>query len=162
VLVVLVLCIAVFVVVVLFFSPRPLPGELPLVLAAADGDVELIQRILDNGADPNELDYAGESAFMAAAESGQYEAMLVLYEAGGDPSKLTGHGDSVLTLVANGTGDVEVAQWLLDHGVDPCIPPSDWLREIVRRDTTIEIATRYGHDDLVVLLEQAATDCPAG
>jgi len=136
--------------------------EDPLVSVAGRGDAAAVRTLLERGSDPNRIDSSGGSAFHNAAEGGYFEVMLILYEAGADPARLTKHGDSVLTLVANHSGDVEIARWLLDHGVDPCFPPSDWISEILGLDTIVEIAANSGHDDLVVLLEQATADCPAG
>jgi ankyrin repeat protein len=135
-------------------------NEDPLVVAVGARDMEQVVHFLEQGADPNHLDWSGESAFHVAAEDGYFDVMVMLYEAGADPHRLTAHGDSVLTLVANHSGDVEIARWLLDHGVDPCIPPSDWISDILGLDTIMEIAANRGHDDLVVLLEQATADCP--
>jgi len=135
--------------------------EDPLVSAASAGDVAAVRALLGRGSDPNRIDSSGQSAFHVAAQDGYFEVMLLLYEAGADPARLTDHGDSVLTLVANHSGDVEIARWLLDHGVDPCIPPSDRLRDILGLDTIVEIAANRGHDDLVELLEEATADCPA-
>lgn len=58
----------------------------PIHIAAANGDIPVIQVLLDHGVDVDTLDGAGGHALLWAAYKGQLETARFLLEAGADPT----------------------------------------------------------------------------
>ncbi len=56
----------------------------PLMLAAAEGDVELVKSLLSAGADPNAIDNYGQTALMWAARFTRAKSAQALLEGGAD------------------------------------------------------------------------------
>jgi ankyrin repeat protein len=113
-------------------------GRSALMLASQVGDVALVTRLLDGGADPNER-HDG-TALLSACAGGFADVVRVLLERGADPN--LGHRGTPLMAAAR-RGDVEVARLLLDAGADPT----------VRGDgTALTIAETQGSPALVDLL----------
>jgi hypothetical protein len=103
---------------------RELPSK--LLVAAHEGNVEGVARLLAAGADPNAgarcqfvNDASGNAvestALAAAAVNGQLEAARLLLEGGADPSMVNGAGASPLMCAAT-TGQLEVLRLLLQWG----------------------------------------------
>lgn len=86
-----------------------------LMLAAQLGDVVLVRRCLEGGADANATSFYG-SALLSACELGHLEVVRLLLDRGA--SVELGERESPL-LVASRGGHVEVARLLLDRGADP-------------------------------------------
>lgn len=70
--------------------------------AVRGNDVAEVRRLLEAGADPNELDPTGESAFLAAAARADDDPELIelLLEHGGDVRATNREGDTALLLAA--------------------------------------------------------------
>ena len=63
-------------------------GNTPLMQAAADGDVELMQTLLDHGADPNSMNEDGERPLGFACAWIQWPAAELLLNVGADVNAL--------------------------------------------------------------------------
>ena len=125
--------------------------------AAGNGDVEEVARLLEAGVDPNALSDVGETFIGHAAGRGHIDVMEMLLAAGADPTALSRTGNPPLLRVANGSGSVEAARWLVDHGVDPCQRFTEPARG--GSTTPLELARIRGHTDLVVFLAEATSHC---
>ena len=67
--------------------PRFDGQDLRLIEAARIGDSSLVQRLLDEGADPDEADAKGLTALIMASSAGKLEAVKVLLSASADAAK---------------------------------------------------------------------------
>ncbi len=68
----------------------------PLLLAAEDGDIEIIEELIELGADANIKDDNGKTALMDAAHEGDIDVVETLLEAGVDVSLTDRSGFSAL------------------------------------------------------------------
>jgi len=111
-------------------------GQTPLMWAAAAGHSEIVQLLIDNGADVNKTTTAsadklpntcricawkqspgGFTALMYAARGGDVQAARLLLEAGADINEATAeHGNSLV--LASASGHEDLALFLLASGAD--------------------------------------------
>jgi hypothetical protein len=93
--------------------------------AARDGDVSVVQNLLDKGADVDAVDMVGpyaDTALMIACRHGHRDVARVLLAAHADPNHRegiddAGTGETPLMYAAR-RGDAELTQMLLDAGAD--------------------------------------------
>ena len=90
-------------------------GRTALLLAARAGETGEIERLIADGADPDERDRRGRTALVHAASSGSEEAIAMLLEAGADLSSPCDAGHTPLAHAAMG-GHAEAVRALLDAG----------------------------------------------
>ena len=97
--------------------PRPWDLD-PLLQAAASGEVEVVERLLGEGADPGAKSGGGWTALHMAAVFGHPDVAILLLEAGADPRAAT---DLLTTPLhcAGRRGDLELITLLVEHGADP-------------------------------------------
>ena len=89
----------------------------PLRVAAHLGHKDVVQLLLDKGADPNKTDHDGWTPLHEAASSGHTNVFQLLLERGADPIKSDRYGHTPqYRAVVN--GHKGVVQCLLDKGVD--------------------------------------------
>jgi ankyrin repeat protein/mono/diheme cytochrome c family protein len=91
--------------------PVPTP---PLMRAVLYGDVAAVQRLLDEGADPDERNDAGATALMWAANDEAKTRLLLEY--GADPNIQSDHGKTALFIAAGRRGGAPIVKLLLDYG----------------------------------------------
>jgi ankyrin repeat protein len=87
-----------------------------LMAAAKIGDVALMQRMLEAGADLNAVDSNGEGALFWAVRSGHVEALTFCVKRGLSPAQKTPRGTNPLTLAAS-LGATDMVKALLALGV---------------------------------------------
>ncbi len=92
-------------------------GKTPLHFAAEGGNPEVIQFLLERGAEINAQNIAGETPLHYAAGWGHLEAVKLLLDKKADGTLLTEEGDSALHYLRF-VGHPEVAELLLDSGSD--------------------------------------------
>ncbi len=85
--------------------------------AAAQGDLELVQRLLEAGADVNGTDAWGHTPLLSACWAGHKEIVQVLLERGADPTATTPRGWTGIRF-ANRVGHPEIVDLLKAAGAE--------------------------------------------
>ena len=93
-----------------------LPDPVEINIAASIGDVDLVQGLLEQGADINEA-YNGFTALHTAAGSGHFTLVQYLLEQGADKEKAIDDGATPLYIAA-AQGHLAVVKSLLKYGAD--------------------------------------------
>ena len=91
-------------------------------LAKNDGNVDVVQQLLNQGVNPNATDWHGRTAVHAAATAGAVQNLDALLQGGGDPNGQDQDGNTPLHLAARGlSGGLtpRVVTLLLRAGADP-------------------------------------------
>ena len=83
-----------------------------LMFACAYGDVEIVEYLLKNGADPNVRSYSGFTVLMDAAFMGDLEMVKCLIEKGNADIHLLNEGEDALSL-ARSRYHEEIEEYLL-------------------------------------------------
>ncbi len=126
-------------------NPDNFNVQSPLITAASLGHRDIVTALLDNGADPDFVDWTARTALVAAAANGETDVAEVLLESGADVNAQPWMGQTAL-MVAAMNGHTEVARLLLDRGADPDVKDEDgW--------TALMLARGHGHTDLADLLK---------
>ncbi|GAA4070255.1 ankyrin repeat domain-containing protein [Nonomuraea soli] len=94
------------------------PEGLPLCAAAAWDRVDVINRLIEAGADVNGTEADGWQPLLWAAANGNADAAQALIDAGASVAAANTGGDTALTLAAR-RGALGVVRVLLDAGADP-------------------------------------------
>ena len=93
------------------------PSESDLMAAAKNGDLEIIEMHLREGADINAVNKERGTALNIAAMAGRAEAVALLLERGADPNVRNGDGGTPLISAAF-LGHSEVVEILIEGGAD--------------------------------------------
>ncbi len=126
-------------------------GATPLMAAVGKGDVSLVQKLLDSGADPNARGTCSMHGFGCtplhhAAEQGKREICEILLDHGVDINAQSGSGQTALNMA-----NPFVAETLLARGADPNIPD-------LQGTAPLHKAVRSGNLELARLLLQKGAD----
>lgn len=132
----------------------------PLILAVQMNRSELINELIDAGADVNYIDYDGDmriptdSAFEEAVTKGLLEIVQSLIARGANINKPAApfFGRTALQLAAR-LGHIRIVKTLIDHGADINAPPAKYGGL-----TTLEGAAECGRLDTVKLLLELGAD----
>jgi ankyrin repeat protein len=127
-------------------------GRSPLLMASAyAGNRDVVQSLLDAGADIHFADKRGWTSVVLAARTGDRELVQTLLEAGGDvnggDSKRLSPGTPLMQ--AAWASEVELAAMLLEQGAD---------QDQRSLDTALIFAATHGSPELVKLLLDAGSD----
>ena len=110
-------------------------GYTALMAATDSGNREVVQRLLEAGADPDALTHRGVSATMRAAEWGDHVIVQTLVQAGGDVNLADHNGDTALMRAA-AMGHVKVVSALLCAGAEPSVSrPDGWTAAMFAEDS---------------------------
>ena len=124
--------------------------DTPLHMAAAYGNVRVVELLIEKGADVTQDNEGGETPLHYASKHGHTKVMKILLEHGADVSyKGTGCGTPLQWAARN--GQIKAAELLLAHGA--------YINQQGTSDRTALIdAASYGHVDMVrLLLSRGAT-----
>ena len=119
-------------------------GATTLMFAAYVGAVELVEDLVQRGADLRAQDAEGFSALMYAANAGQIQIARLLIEAGADVNQVDHEGSTALMFAAQ-HGHLNVVKQLLGAGADVSASRADGL---AARD----FADRNGHQRIAAIL----------
>ena len=126
--------------------------EPPLYPAAKGGHKEVVQVLLDRGANPNKKTFWGQTPIQGAvmifyARKGHEEVVKLLLNRGANPNNTDNHGNTPLHLAA-AYGHRILVQLLLDAGADPNKKhDNEW--------NPLHYASANGHEEVVRLLLDA-------
>ena len=120
-------------------------GTTPLIWAVHKGDVQLVDRLIKNGANVSATNNYGASALSEAAILGNVEILEKLLKAGAHVDFPNADGQTALMIIAR-TANVEAAKVLLRHGAD-VNKTEKWLGQ-----TALMWASAESHPEMVKLL----------
>ncbi len=125
----------------------------PINFAVGGGQKDFFDLFVKAGADLEVVDRQGEGLIQTAARNNQVEMLEALKETRGGISDIIDKrlrpdgGETPLSLAVR-RGNVEAAEWLIQHGADPAVEVS------FTRDTLPQIAKENGHPRVLELLEK--------
>lgn len=119
-------------------------GTSPIFVAAKNASGDIIRFLIDHGADANEQSKNGTTPLMFAA-AGNYDGLIALIEKGADVNTLGMKGVTALHMAVL-KHQIDITQYLLDHGADPNVDNPDgtpimWL--------ATEVGNRIGLNALI-------------
>jgi len=126
----------------------------PLLVAASNGDLALVNRLLKGGANPNVRNQLNTTPLLEAAFHGNAQIIKALLEAGADPNLAGPDGETPLMLLARGD-NVAAAKLLLDKGANPR------ARESQREQTALMWAAANNQGPMARLLVERGADVDA-
>ncbi|KAK7757566.1 hypothetical protein SLS62_000581 [Diatrype stigma] len=160
----------------------PNNGHTSLLLAARDGQREVIKQLLKYGADITQRDNTGHSPLHWAADRGQVEAVKMLLEYGADVTVPNEQGWTPLASAVF-KGHTEVVKLFLEEGADFATPQNGFtllwcacetgnveivnmfleqgadLTAMSEGFTSLDVACRRGNTEVVKLLLERGADC---
>lgn len=86
--------------------------------AMLKGNEEIVQYLLNRGADPNYIDYLEITPLMHASTSGSVSIVQILLKCGVDLERKDHSGKTALNRAAGRWGSKEIVQLLLENGAD--------------------------------------------
>ncbi|TDH18367.1 ankyrin repeat domain-containing protein [Segetibacter sp. 3557_3] len=98
-------------------------GFTPLIIAVYNNQPEVVDFLLEKGAQPDEQDRSGNSALMGVCFKGYTAIAQKLVAAGADVNQRNSQGAPALTFAAT-FGHLEIARLLLEHGADTSLRDS--------------------------------------
>jgi ankyrin repeat protein len=126
-----------------------------LVLAAQQGNIEVVRLLLNQGADVNATTYNGWTALKAAAASGHTEILRLLLANGAMVSTAGGHNSTTALARAVMNNDTEAVLALLGAGAD--VNELGFMHHgfaMVGRASALSEALSAGHSKIAALLIQ--------
>ena len=106
----------------------------------------MVKLLLDKGADPNITDHIGNTS-LHGADRGHKDVVQLLLDRGAETNMAN---QNTPLHYAVGGGHKDVAQLLLDRGADPNMANQNG-------NTPLDLARRYGHLDIVIILIYGGT-----
>ncbi|SEN48320.1 hypothetical protein SAMN02800694_3573 [Luteibacter sp. UNCMF331Sha3.1] len=124
-----------------------------LPAAAAAGDMQAVDRLLELGFDVDTRDHQGATALLRAAGAGQRDVAEHLLDAGADPATTAASGVTPLAAAVNARREA-VVELLIARGVDVD-------QRLPGNTTALMIAAALGYPDITDLLLAAGADATA-
>jgi ankyrin repeat protein len=126
-----------------------------LIEAAKKGDNDMVELLLDNGADPNvegtpdsDSNYTSTTALIEASSEGHKDIVKLLLDKGADLNVEQSQSSATALFGASSRGHKDIVELLLDKGANPHI-------RHIWGATALEIAQRNGHKEIVQLIDKA-------
>jgi len=95
---------------------RPTPEVIDYFMRGVySGDFALVKRVIENGLNPNQVDYKHRTGLHVAVAEGQTRVVEYLLGKGADPNVTDKHGESPLSVSMQDTSHT-IIQLLLNHG----------------------------------------------
>ncbi|XP_039874312.1 kinase D-interacting substrate of 220 kDa B isoform X5 [Simochromis diagramma] len=149
-------------------------GQTPLMLAAEQGSLEIVQELIRRGANVNLDDVDCWSALISAAKEGHVEVVKELLENSAYIEHRDMGGWTALTWAAY-KGRVEVAKLLLEHGANPnttgqqySVYPIIWaagrghadiVKLLLQNGAKVNCSDKYGTTPLIWAARKGHFDC---
>lgn len=92
-------------------------GRTPLMLAAKNGNIQIVRALIEKNVDLNARDLLGFNALFLACKSGHFDVVRELVNAGVSVNQ-PDFGRNTPLLVALGNGHITLAKYLVDLGAD--------------------------------------------
>lgn len=119
--------------------------------AAKNGNLAIVNKLLEKGADPNKETINGETPLYIASQYNNPEVVEVLLEKGADPNKATTDYGETPLFIASVFNHSRVVEALLNHGANVD-------QAINNGSTPLYIASQEGHRELVEALLKKGAD----
>ena len=116
----------------------------PLCEAAMHGHKDVVELLLDAGAEPNKANIYGETPLFRATGYGHNEVIEALLTKGADPNRQNNNGITPLHWAVD-CGYIDVLKLLLESGADP-------NKQDRAMRTPLHMAVDSGHKEMVKLL----------
>ncbi|GAE33140.1 M48 family metallopeptidase [Halalkalibacter akibai] len=115
----------------------------PLMDASFEGNIDEVERLLNEGADPNEINGFGETALMVSAHN-DADIIQLLLDYGADPNHQDDYGWTPLMSTVS-VENIEATALLIEAGADPSFMNEEGF-------SAMEIASDSGNNELMELL----------
>ncbi|YCM43088.1 ankyrin repeat domain-containing protein [Verrucomicrobiaceae bacterium 227] len=125
-------------------------GVRPLSIACEQGNLELVEILLENKADPNAAQAGNETPLMTAARTGKVEIVKRLVAAGARINEKE-HQEQTALMWAAAEGHVGVVKFLLEKG-------AEFQKSLDSGFTPLLFAVRQGHLEVAKLLIEKGAD----
>jgi L-ascorbate metabolism protein UlaG (beta-lactamase superfamily) len=116
-----------------------------LVYAAGHSEAELVELLVEHGADVNHVNETGETALVKASAGGYADRVEILLEAGADPNLGKDASERYALQLAALGGHTDVARLLIAEGANVNTSTPDG-------ENPLWLARYYGHGDLALML----------
>ncbi len=130
-------------------DPGDARGYTLLMIAAYHDQREMVELLLDHGADVDAADTSGNTPLMGLCFKGHADLAATLLDRGADANARNGSGATPLMLAAM-FHQPAIMRALLDHGADASLANG-------QGHTAADLARFHGHADLIPLLQPPAT-----
>lgn len=127
-------------------------GVTPLILAAGLCESDLVELMLEAGADANARTATGHAPLHAAAEAGCLDAARLLLACGAKPDVTQADGQPAMALAA-GKGHADMVRLLLRSGAD-----ADWTAD--NGGNVLHFAAYGGNADILAMVLERAGEAP--
>uniref|UniRef100_A0A0G4FGF2 Uncharacterized protein n=1 Tax=Chromera velia CCMP2878 TaxID=1169474 RepID=A0A0G4FGF2_9ALVE len=118
--------------------------ESALTAAAKNNHVETVKFLVEKGANIEDSNSAGRTAFFRATWFGGLETAKFLFEMGAKIDVVDRNGETPLTAAAQ-NGSLEIVKFLIEKGAETEVRTK-------KGETALDKAERYGHDEIAAML----------
>jgi len=119
--------------------------------AHGSGSLEIVQKLIKAGADPNIKTQYGDNALTLAIDAENFHLVEPLLKAGADPN-VESHNGFIALIQASAKGNVEAVKLLLEYGADVNKQTKN------KRDNALILAADNNHLDVIKVLLEAGAD----